>query len=200
MRYSVLNSVVILICIILCSFTVETSEIISQCKPAYTHEKYRAIVDVVGNHLSGILIINQQPDSSHRVVFVNEIGVTFFDYTFFENRYVVNQIMKSLNKKAVVKTLAKDFGMILFKGIYKNDQVVSTPTELIYTLKRKGSVSYFLNDSVAQVSKIVNYSKSKPIVTIQQYYANQHSIPDSMFVQHHTFNFTISLKKIHVTE
>jgi hypothetical protein len=43
---------------------------------------YDASVDVVGKHISGLLLIKNMPDNSKRVVFTSEAGLTFFDFSF----------------------------------------------------------------------------------------------------------------------
>src|SRR5258708_13414216 len=75
---------------------------------------YHASVEVVGNHISGLLLIKNMPDSAIRVVFTNEAGITFFDFGFSRDRtFTVHSIIKKLNKKPVVQTLRKDFELIL---------------------------------------------------------------------------------------
>src|SRR5215207_2278735 len=70
---------------------------------------YHASVDVVGSHISGLLLIKHMPDSSMRVVFTNEAGVTFFDFGFNDGNFKVHNIIGQLNKKPVIQTLRKDF-------------------------------------------------------------------------------------------
>src|SRR5688500_11320827 len=74
---------------------------------------YHASVDVVGKHISGLLLIKNMPDSSYRVVFTNEGGVTFFDFGFTPaGSFKVYNIIKQLDKKPVIQTLRKDFELI----------------------------------------------------------------------------------------
>ena len=83
-------------------------------KPAFKSALYSTSVDVTGNHLSGLLLIKKMPDSSTRLVFSNEMGFSFFDFEFSkEGEFKVHSIIKKMNKKAVIKTLRKDFELIL---------------------------------------------------------------------------------------
>src|SRR5258706_12358912 len=43
---------------------------------------YQASIDVTNKHLSGLVLIKNMPDSSQRVVFTSEAGLTFFDSVF----------------------------------------------------------------------------------------------------------------------
>src|ERR1700754_3148032 len=80
--------------------------VLQKFKPVFTVALYSTTVDVVGNHLSGLLLIKKMPDSSTRMVFSNEMGVGFFDFEFKDDGdFKVYSIMKKLNKKSVIKTL-----------------------------------------------------------------------------------------------
>jgi hypothetical protein len=178
--------------------------------PPFESVQYRASIDVIGKHLSGILVFKTQADSSIRTVFVNEMGVTFFDISFFDQHYKFNAIMKSMDKKAVRLSLAKDLGMILMRGIFKNREAAdrlpssSLPGEQQNTftlkLKRKGTVRYVSSAGATQYPVIENFGKNKKVISIGQFYQADNPVPDSIFVQHHTVNFTISLKQLHATE
>ncbi len=170
--------------------------------------KYQASIDVIGKHLSGILVFKQQEDNSIRTVFVNEMGVTFFDITFYDDSYHFNAIMESMDKKAVKISLAKDLGMILMRGIFKNEKNIGSryipgpsclEKEIVLRLKRKGTVRYHAKTACNEFPLIENYGRKK-VITVTQTYSAENSMPDSIFVQHHTVNFTISLKQLHVTE
>src|SRR5258706_14559428 len=87
-------------------------------KPAFTVALYKTEVDIVGNHLSGLLLIKKMQDSSTRMVFSNEMGFTFFDFEFTQQRnFKVFSFTKKMNKKALIKTLRNDFELILMEGL-----------------------------------------------------------------------------------
>src|SRR6267154_2957609 len=76
---------------------------VTKIAPRQIHTSwYHAGVDVAGNHISGLLLIKNMPDSTTRVVFTNEAGVTFFDFGFSsDGRFVIHTIIKKLNRKAI---------------------------------------------------------------------------------------------------
>jgi len=183
--------------------TPENSNCVAQMIPLFESVKYRTAIDVMNKHLSGILIFKTQEDSSVRAVFLNEMGIVFFDITFTKKAYLFNSIFEGLDKKAVRKTLAKDIGMILMKGIIKSYTGVTILEEQqVYTfkLKSKGSVKYTTDQSCSPPIKIENFGRRKAVVSISQFYNKKNSMPDSIFVQHHKVNFTINLKQMHVTK
>src|SRR5579862_4916289 len=62
-------------------------------KPDLHHVIYKTSVDVIGKHISGLLVIKRMPDSSTRIVFTNEMGFSFFDFDFLpDSGFKVYQI------------------------------------------------------------------------------------------------------------
>ena len=55
---------------------------IQKFRPRFNGTVYNTKVDVVGKHLSGLLLIKTMPDSSTRIVFTSELGFKFFDFGF----------------------------------------------------------------------------------------------------------------------
>ena len=90
--------------------------VLQKFKPAFSVALYKTNADVVGNHLSGLLLIKKMPDSSIRMVFSNEMGFKFFDFEFStDGGFKVFSIIHQMDKKAVIKTLRKDFELVMMK-------------------------------------------------------------------------------------
>ena len=172
--------------------------VLQKFKPAFTVALYSTQVDVVGNHLSGLLLIKRMPDSSLRMVFSNEIGFKFFDFEFTAaGDFEVHSVVKQMNKRSVLKTLRKDFELILMERLDHADPVVRTEAGLIYYIfpQTKG-YNYYITDSTgSKLVRLERASKTKTVVeAIMQNYIN--GIPDSIGISHKTFNFTIGLKRL----
>jgi hypothetical protein len=183
--------------------TLEPNECLKNLRSGIESIKYRASIDVLQKHLSGLLIFKRMDDSSIRAVFMNEVGATFFDITFCNDSYHYNYVMKSLDKKSVKKTVAKDLGMILMRGIYKGRPSCITSHEHSYItlrLQSKGTVRYTTTPDCAPVELIENMGRKKAVISVRQFYTAKVSMPDSIFVQHHTVHFTISLKQFNAEE
>ena len=183
--------------------TLEPDECLKNLRSGIESIKYRASIDVLQKHLSGLLIFKRMDDSSIRAVFMNEVGATFFDITFYNDSYHYNYVMKSLDKKSVKKTVAKDLGMILMRGIYKGRPSCITSLEHSYItlrLQSKGTVRYTTTPDCAPVELIENMGRKKAVISVRQFYTAKVSMPDSIFVQHHTVHFTISLKQFNAEE
>jgi hypothetical protein len=171
---------------------------IQKFRPAFTSVLYKTEVNVVGKYLSGLLIIKKMPDSSTRVVFSNEMGITFFDFGFMpDGGFKVFSIVHQMNKKSVIKTLRKDFELILMDHLDSNLMIVEKKeSNIYYRFPQSKGCNYYITDSSGnELLRLENASKRKPIVeAIMKNFID--GIPDTIGISHTTFNFTIGLKRI----
>lgn len=171
---------------------------LQQFKPAFSVALYKAGVDLAGNHLSGLLLIKKMPDSSMRLVFSNEIGFKFFDFEFSANGgFKVFSIIPQINKKAVIKTLRKDFELIMMVDTNQPDVMIRKDGELIYYTfpQPKGYNHYITSSSGNELLRMERSSRRKPVMeAFMKNYIN--GIPDTIGITHKNFHFTIGLKRI----
>lgn len=172
--------------------------LLQKFKPDFNVALYSATVDVVGNHLSGLLLIKKMPDNSTRMVFSNEMGFTFFDFEFAKDgSFKVYSIIKKMKKKSVIKTLQYDFELILMNKLDNGKAVLKTDNELLYFIfpQNKGYNYYITNADGAELIRMERASNKKPIVeAVMKNYSN--GIPDTISISHKTFEFNIGLKRI----
>ena len=171
---------------------------LAKFKPAVTVALYNTSVDVVGNHLSGLLLIKRMPDSSIRMVFSNEMGFKYFDFEFSPNgNFKVHSVIRQMNKRPVLKTLRKDFELILMEHLDTAGLSVRYSNGfLYYVFPQTKGYNYYITDSTGDnLIRMERASKRKTVVeVIMKNYVN--GIPDTIGISHKTFNFTIGLKRI----
>ncbi|MEO5978430.1 MAG: hypothetical protein ABIS36_18270 [Chryseolinea sp.] len=159
---------------------------------------YDASIDVVGHHISGLLLIKVMPDSSHRVVFTNEVGITYLDFGFLSNgTFEVHTVIGPLKKKAVIRTLRKDFELILgipFVGT-KLDRFIAGD-EVYFGVRQKNETAYFITTKdCASLQRIERGSSRRRVVSVkvsQQGYP----LPEQLELTHLTFDMQIKLNRI----
>jgi hypothetical protein len=171
---------------------------IQQFRPVFPSVLYSTQVDVAGRHLSGLLLIKTMPDSSIRVVFSSAFGPKFFDFEFpADTGFQVRFIIPQLDKKAVVKTLRKDFELILFRGTHSTRAyVLGSENYHYYAFPQPSGTNYYLTDtSCKYLIRAEKASQSKVIsqAVMKDY---QGGVPDSIGISHNNFNFTIGLKRL----
>jgi len=170
---------------------------IEKFKPVFNSDLYEEKVDVIGKHISGLLLFKTMPDSSTRIVFTNEAGVKFFDFEFRHGKFRVYQIIRQLNKKPVVSTLRKDFEMILMPWVGSEKPLVyKNGNELRYVFnheKEKDCVVTNEDCSTLQRLEKTSVKKKKVLVNIT---VSDNQAPDSIAIEHLTFNMKITLKRL----
>ncbi len=179
-------------------------------KPAFQKEVYRCAVNgrflLKKFHLSGILFFKQMKNGTVHAIFQNEMGFSFFNFEWNDKgEFKVNSIIPQLDKPAIIKTLKKDFNLLLMneldinlEKIYKQDR----GTAVYYCFSLADGVAYYIADG-EQLVRIENAGKRKKVTTIEL--KGKHSnkaMPDSVLFRHHKANFTIGLHKMtdHVNE
>ena len=80
--------------------------------------KYKGSIDVLKNHLTGIVIVKKTDSASTHIVFVTEIGMKMFDFEWKNNEMKVVYVFEPLNKPTLINALATNFKSI-FSKIFK---------------------------------------------------------------------------------
>ena len=172
---------------------------IKKFRPAFAREEYKTSVDVVGKHISGLLLVKYMTDSSTRIVFTNELGFSFFDFGFLPNNgFVVFHIVPQMNHPALIKTLRKDFDLILFRNLDGSKSYdLMDSSEIYHAFPQKKGVNFYVTDEhCSRLIKMQRSSAKKPIMEAEFYNDVPGQSPDSISIRHLNFNFSIFLKKI----
>ncbi len=166
-------------------------------KPDFNTVLYNTSVDVVGIHLSGLLLIKKMNDGSTRAVFSNEMGLTIFDFEFFENEFRVLHCVKKLNRTVVLRALRKDIGMLLQAGYdYRSVKFYQSESELYFAIPDGTETTYLITDKACtSLKRIENTTKRKKKVIVNLTDAGE-NLADSVYIAHQGFQFNISLKKL----
>ena len=70
---------------------------------------YKAKVDIRGNPFSGLFAIRIYPDETYRVVFLNELGMKFFDFETGSKGLTAHHCFEAFQKSGVRKILEESF-------------------------------------------------------------------------------------------
>ncbi|MBS1598023.1 MAG: hypothetical protein JST75_07340 [Bacteroidetes bacterium] len=171
---------------------------IEKFRPVFNGTVYHTKVDVVGKHLSGLLVIKKMPDSSMRIVFTSEIGFKFFDFGFSKDSgFKVYYILPQMDKKAVIKTLRKDFELVMmYNTTAVGSHILKDKENFYYAFPQEKGLNYYVVDSACSELRLMQRSSKRKAVVeaIMQQYNN--GVPDTIGITHKNFNFTIGLKRV----
>ncbi len=158
---------------------------------------YNTQVDVLQHHFSGLLLFKPMDNGSMRVVFLTETGLKFFDFEFGENgSFTKHYVLPKMDKKAVVKTLRKDFEMILMRQPPAGATVL-TDGQHRYTAfpLQKGQIYYITDMSCKELVRVENGGRQPVVEVFMKEYKN--GLPDSILVQHKKVTFNISSQRVY---
>ncbi len=173
---------------------------IQKLKPDFHHIVYKTSVDVIGKHISGLLVVKRMPDNSTRVVFTNEMGFSYFDFGFPpDSGFKVYSIIPQMNKEALIRTLRKDFEILLFRNMDSGKYYALKDSGLIYhAFPQSEGVNYYITDSSCmQLVKMQRASTKKPVMEAVIFGNSPDIAPDSISIRHFNIShFSITLKQI----
>ena len=105
-----------------CLIFIELLFLLLPCSATESKE-YNLLMEVRGQEITAICMMNIEDDGSVVGTVVNEMGVKAFDFTYANGKAKVINVLGPLNKWYIRKVLRKDFSFIL-SNISKNQNVV----------------------------------------------------------------------------
>jgi hypothetical protein len=107
--------------------------------PPLSSHLFKATLDIKKHHLTGLLVIKRMDSLTpppappqtgrgdcpgiYRVVFMNEVGMTFFDLELQPDSLKVVSCFESLNKKTLMKIFETDFRMLISSGSLSDQKI-----------------------------------------------------------------------------
>ena len=108
--------------------------------------KYKATIDVLNKHFSGIVIVKKTDSVSTHVVFITELGMKMFDFEKKDADINAVFVFEPLNKPKLVSVLKNNFKNMLLLDAY--DKEVKTGTthnkQKVYELLNRSEKRYFV--------------------------------------------------------
>ncbi len=104
---------------------------------------------------------------------------------------------KKLNRKAVIRTLRKDFELLLWENTGQPAPgVLQDSAHLYFPFKAGKETNYYITDGDCRsLTRVEQTGKRKKKVVIQLN-PGYSGMPDSVQIDHQTFNFAIRLKNL----
>ena len=169
---------------------------VQQFIPQYQKNWFTASIDVRGHHLSGLLLIKQMSDGSDRIVFTNELGVTFFDFEFSDAGFKVIQVIDKLDIKPLINTLKQDFELLMLSGLENGTiKKYSTGKTFYYAYPWDDKINYLVaNSTCDSLLRLERGSDKKKLVQIT--FTGDNKAPEEIAVHHFNFKMQIILTKI----
>lgn len=90
---------------------------------------FKTNLKLYGNEFSGLFVIKKTSETHFRTIFLNEVGMKFFDFEIAAERDSVLHVFDPLNKPALIKLLINDYRKLLFLPKAENCKQLRTKKE-----------------------------------------------------------------------
>lgn len=124
--------------------------------PASGIAKYKASIDVLKHHLTGLLIVKKTDSLLTRMVFVTELGMKMFDFEASKDSIRAVYVFDPLNKPLMVDALKRNFNNLLLMNAYRQEtgKCIKGST-LVYEIKDAKSRRYYtVEDTIARAARL----------------------------------------------
>lgn len=101
-----------------CNRVVITKAAFSPVLKETTATKFKASIDVLKNHLTGIIIVKKTDSVSTHIIFVTEIGMKMFDFEWKDGLMKAVYVFEPLNKPTLINALLNNFKSMLLLDVY----------------------------------------------------------------------------------
>ena len=125
--------------------------------------KFRTTIDIIKNHLSGILIVKQTDSVTKHMVFVTELGMKMFDFEIVKSDIKANYVFEPLNKPVLISALQENFKNMLLLDVFDRVGAASmnrTPTT-IFRLTDESAKRFFKTGPSADISLQEAFHKNR---------------------------------------
>lgn len=124
--------------------------------------KYKGSIDVLKNHLTGIIIVKQTDSASTHIIFVTEIGMKMFDFEWKNNEMKAAYVFEPLNKPTLIKALLSNFKQMFLLDVFdKNAGHCSNKKVKSYYEVEGYKHRYIIADSLKGISSQNIFNKNR---------------------------------------
>lgn len=163
-----------------CNTAVLNAENILPVLKSANSVKYKATIDVLKNHFSGLVIVKQTDSISQHIVFITELGLKMFDFEVKGSEINTVYVFEPMNKPTLISSLKRNFkNMLLLDAYGRNGSAcLNKKSQKIYGLVRDQESRYFTTFDGDKLQRQETFSGQKKESVIHYVYdgnANNYS-------------------------
>jgi hypothetical protein len=179
--------------------TLTHQNLIPVVNPEGKSTKYKATIDVLNKHLSGIVVVKKTDSVTTHVVFVTELGMKMFDFEKKDTIINAVYVFEPLNKPKLINSLKINFKNMLLLDAYNNQSTsgLTKNKQLVYEMIHHNEKRYFVVVDTNKLASQLVFFKNKKSSKINYVYspeANSYTQINSL--QYGIVKIKIELNKI----
>lgn len=105
--------------------------------------RYKTSIDVLKNHLSGILVVKKTDSLTTRIVFVTELGMKMFDFEARNDTMSTVYVFDPLNKPALIGALKRNFNNMFLLHADGPAEEHNHKGKSIYSISHGMNISFY---------------------------------------------------------
>ena len=161
---------------------------------------YKGSLDISKYHLSGLFLLKRTSANSVRIVFSNELGISFFDFELKGDEFIVHSCNSFLDRAPLLKYLGNDFRLLLVpdKTVTLMERRRSRDPNLIIfgIVSARGSFRYTYEKDSGRICSI-QISRSVMGRTDLRVYGDDSVQPEKINISNPTIRLHIRMTLLH---
>lgn len=161
--------------------------------------KYKASIDVLKYHFSGIVVVKQTDSITKHIVFVTELGMRIFDFEMKDTIFNTIFVFDPINKPQLVSALKTNFKNIFLLDVYNKPACIghNKQKKLFYKLSTQKEKRFFVVTDTNKLAVQETFHKRKRSSTIHYNYSNTtHSYTEIFCKQYGIIKFYFTLNQL----
>ena len=166
--------------------------------PFPTSSVYKTDILLGNKSLSGIIVFKKTAPASWRIVFLNELGMKFFDFQLTKNEFRVIECYEYLNRKKLLTILEQDFRLLLDSSadlqLVKNSKLKNETIIIKEQLPQSGRNKYYYlskNTYLPKKTELIGFWRQKTTILYKTYTKNR---PDTFAICHNDLKLELRFK------
>jgi hypothetical protein len=129
-------------------------------------------VDVLRNHLSGLIIVKKTDSITTHIIFVTELGMKMFDFEAKKNEVNAIYVFEPLNKPQLINTLKRNFANMLLLNMDESQSFYDCTinNKRVYAIKNQKDKWFYIgspNNSSLSLQETFHKHKRSSKITYE---------------------------------
>lgn len=179
--------------------TITYQKLLPVVDPKGTSSKFKANIDVLNRHFTGIVIVKKTDSVTTHVIFVTELGMKMFDLEQKDTSLNMVYVFEPMNKPNFINVLKTNFNNMLLLGVFDKDRTTGflRNKQKTYELLNGKEKRYLIVDNTNKLITQATFSKKKKTSKITYFYsAEAAAYTQIKCVQYGLVKIKIELNKI----
>ncbi|MBK8807655.1 MAG: hypothetical protein IPO21_13860 [Bacteroidales bacterium] len=160
---------------------------------------YKAQIDLYKKHFSGIVVFKYIPaDSATRIVFMSEVGITFFDFQIRNGEFTVINAIAGFDKELIISVFREDFQILLRNPVEGENKIFYKNLTIENSYTYASDFCGFTHDysyENGKLAEIISKERVK-IKKLIKIFGDDAQHPQQLIIEHKNVKLVIQLSRI----